>query len=128
MSKFSDIAIDDAIVRRASRGDVKAHEIIYRAFATPVYSICLRFSRVPAHAEDLTQETFIEVMRSIGSYRGEAPLGLFVGVGGVRIRGVRAIHLHGLERLHRAFGVGLGRAERQGCDEESHVLHGVRPF
>ena len=57
--------VHPAIVKRAARGDAKAHEIIYRAFATPVYSICLRFTRVPAHAEDLVQETFIEIMRSI---------------------------------------------------------------
>jgi len=78
MSKFSDIDIEPAIVRRAACGDGKAHEIIYKAFATPVYSICLRFTRVPAHAEDLLQETFIEVMRSIGGYRGEAPLGSWI--------------------------------------------------
>lgn len=78
MSKFSDIEIDPAIIRRAAGGDAKAHEIIYRAFATPVYSVCLRFTRVPAHAEDLLQDTFIQVMRSIGGYRGEAPLGSWI--------------------------------------------------
>lgn len=78
MSKFCDIEIDRAIVTRAVRGDAKAHEILYRAFATPVYSVCLRFTRVPAHAEDLTQETFIEVMRSIGRFRGEAPIGSWI--------------------------------------------------
>jgi RNA polymerase sigma-70 factor (ECF subfamily) len=78
MSKFADINIDPAIVRRAARGDAKAHEIIYRAFATPVYSLCLRFTKVPAHAEDLVQETFIEIMRSIGKFRGEAALGSWI--------------------------------------------------
>jgi RNA polymerase sigma-70 factor (ECF subfamily) len=78
MSKFADIVIDPAIVQRASMGDAKAHEILYRAFAPPVYSICLRFTRVPAHAEDLLQETFIEVMRSIGNFRGEAPVGIWI--------------------------------------------------
>lgn len=78
MSKFADIRIEPAIVRRAARGDAQAHEILYRAFATPVYSICLRFTRVPAHAEDLTQETFIEIMRSIGNFRGEAALGSWI--------------------------------------------------
>lgn len=78
MSKFSDIQIDPAIVKRAARGDAKAHEIIYRAFSTPVYSIGLRFTRVPANAEDLLQETFIEVIRSIGKFRGEAPLGSWI--------------------------------------------------
>lgn len=78
MSKFCDIHIDSAIIGRAARGDAKAHEILYRAFATPVYSVCLRFTRVPSHAEDLTQETFIEIMRSIGQFRGDAPIGSWI--------------------------------------------------
>ena len=78
MSKFTDIQIDPGIVKRAARGDAKAHEIIYRAYSSPVYSVCLRFTRVPAQAEDLLQETFIEVIRSIGNFRGEAPLGIWI--------------------------------------------------
>lgn len=75
MSRFIDIRIDPAVIKQAATGDRKAHEILYRAFATPVYSLCLRFTRVPVHAEDLLQDTFIEVMRSIGQFRGESPLG-----------------------------------------------------
>ena len=78
MSKFAGIRIDPAIVRRAAKGDVRAHEILYRAFAAPVYSLCLRFTRVPAHAEDLVQETFIDVMRSIERFRGETVVGLWI--------------------------------------------------
>ncbi len=78
MSTFADIQIDPAIVKRAARGDARAHEIIYRAFKTPVYSLCLRFTRAPAHAEDLVQETFIEIMRSIAKFRGEAALGSWI--------------------------------------------------
>jgi RNA polymerase sigma-70 factor (ECF subfamily) len=78
MSKFADIQIDPAIVKRASRGDSKAHEILYRAYSSPVYSVCLRFTRVPAQAEDLLQETFIEVIRSITQFRGDAPIGMWI--------------------------------------------------
>lgn len=78
MSKFADIEIDPAIVRRASAGDSKAHEILYRAYSAPVYSVCLRFTRVPAQAEDLLQETFMQVLRSIGQFRGEAPVGMWI--------------------------------------------------
>ena len=56
MSKFADIYIDPGIIKRAAAGDARAHEIIYRAFSAPVYSVCLRFTKVPAHAEDLVQE------------------------------------------------------------------------
>lgn len=78
MSKFADIQIDPGIVKRAARGDAKAHEIIYRAYSAPVYSVCLRFTRIPAQAEDLTQETFMEIIRSIGNFRGDAPLGIWI--------------------------------------------------
>jgi RNA polymerase sigma-70 factor (ECF subfamily) len=40
--------------------------------------VCLRFTRSPAHAEDLVQETFIEIMRSIAKFRGEAALGSWI--------------------------------------------------
>jgi RNA polymerase sigma-70 factor (ECF subfamily) len=78
MSKFADIKIDPGIIKRAAKGDARAHEIIYRAFSTPVYSICLRFTKTPTHAEDLVQETFIEIMRSIAKFRGEAALGSWI--------------------------------------------------
>ena len=78
MSKFADIQIEPAIVKRAARGDAKAHEILYRAYSAPVYSVCLRFTRVPAQAEDLLQETFIEVIRSIRQFRGDAPIGMWI--------------------------------------------------
>ena len=78
MSIFADIQIDPGIVKRAARGDAKAHEIIYRAYSSPVYSVCLRFTRIPAQAEDFLQETFIEVIRSIARFRGDAPLGIWI--------------------------------------------------
>ena len=78
MSKFADIHLDPGIIKRAARGDVRAHEIIYRAFSAPVYSICLRFTKSPAQAEDLVQESFIEIMRSIAKFRGEAALGSWI--------------------------------------------------
>lgn len=78
MTKFADIQIDPGIIKRAAKGDIRAHEIIYRAFSAPVYSICLRFTKAPANAEDLVQETFIEIMRSIAKFRGEAALGSWI--------------------------------------------------
>lgn len=78
MSKFTDIDIDSGVIRRAARGDAHAHAIIYRAFSSPVYSVCLRFTRVPAQAEDLLQDTFMEVIRSLPAFRGEAPIGSWI--------------------------------------------------
>ena len=47
-------------------------DFIYRLHLRRVYALCLRMVRDPALAEDLTQETFIQVYRKIHTFRGEA--------------------------------------------------------
>src|SRR5207302_6002126 len=49
-------------------------EALYRAFEAPVYNPALRVRRGPEGAEDVRQETFLEVVRSIKQYRGEGHL------------------------------------------------------
>ncbi len=78
MSGFAGISVDDSVIRRARRGDAGAHESLYRALAPAVYTLALRLVKVPAVAEDMLQETFIEVMRSLPRYRGDASLATWV--------------------------------------------------
>ncbi len=78
MSTFLQASIDPAIVSRAQRGDLKAHELVYRAYAKPVYNLAIRILRDPHQAEEVMQDTFIEVIRKIGSYRGDAPVGAWI--------------------------------------------------
>jgi len=61
-------------IARARSGDLEALEALYRAFETPVYNLALRILRNPEDAEDVLQETFLEVVRSIKQYRGEGHL------------------------------------------------------
>jgi RNA polymerase sigma-70 factor (ECF subfamily) len=56
----------------AHRGDPAAFELIYRLHSRLVYSICLRMLRDPFEAEDLTQETFVLLLRKIHTFRGES--------------------------------------------------------
>ncbi|HZX23135.1 MAG TPA: RNA polymerase sigma factor [Woeseiaceae bacterium] len=78
MSGFAGISVDEAVIRRARRGDAGAHESLYRALAPAVYTLALRLVKAPAAAEDMLQETFIEVMRSLPRYRGDASLATWV--------------------------------------------------
>lgn len=78
MAGFSGIQIDSAIIRRARRGDTRAHEILYRTYSAPVYTVARRLVTDPAKAEDVLQETFVEVIRSIANFRGEAALGTWI--------------------------------------------------
>jgi RNA polymerase sigma factor (sigma-70 family) len=68
------LAVPDLLIARAKSGDVEALEELYRAFETPVYNIARRILRNTEDAEDVLQETFLEVVRSIGTFRGEGHL------------------------------------------------------
>ena len=67
---------DDAetVVARAREGDATALEALYRAFEVPVYNLARRICRTTEDAEDVVQETFFEVCRSIGRYRQDGSL------------------------------------------------------
>ena len=67
-------ALDEATVARAREGDLEAIEALYRAFEVPVYHLARRMCRTAEDAEDVLQETFLEVVRSIRRYRGEGSL------------------------------------------------------
>jgi RNA polymerase sigma-70 factor (ECF subfamily) len=60
-------------IRLAQQGDERGFECIYRLHNQRVYALCLRMVRGnAAEAEDLTQESFLQVFRKIGTFRGES--------------------------------------------------------
>jgi RNA polymerase sigma factor (sigma-70 family) len=72
------LAKEEALVPLARRGDPAAQEAIYRAFEGPVYALARRICRTREDAEDVLQETFLEVFRSIGRFRGDGSLWAWV--------------------------------------------------
>jgi RNA polymerase sigma-70 factor (ECF subfamily) len=70
MSPISLAAVDDVAIQRAKTGDLAALERVYRAYEGLVYTLARRICRTAEDAEDVMQETFIEVCRSIGKFRG----------------------------------------------------------
>lgn len=63
-----------SVVARAKAGDPAGFEALYRAFEIPVYNLCRRICRTAEDAEDVLQETFLEICRSIGQYREDGSL------------------------------------------------------
>ena len=63
---------DEALARLAADGNGAAFDEIYSRHRSFVYNIALRMTGNPDDAEDLTQESFILVLRRVGSFRGEA--------------------------------------------------------
>jgi RNA polymerase sigma-70 factor, ECF subfamily len=60
--------IDNRIVREAQRGDSNAFSQIVRAYQVPVFNYVLRTVGDRGLAEDLTQEVFLRVFRSLPSF------------------------------------------------------------
>ncbi len=63
-----------SLVARAQAGDDGALEHLFRAYEGSVYTLARRLTRTAEDAEDVLQETFLEVCRSLGAWRGEGSL------------------------------------------------------
>lgn len=74
MPRISDIEIPSTVVAAARAGDESAIEAVYHATAAPLYTLLRRLVRRPAIAEELLQETFVDVLEHIGAYEGRCPL------------------------------------------------------
>ena len=78
MSRFNSIELDPGVVRRLKKGDRKAQEIAYRAFANAVYTLARRVLRDPAGAEEVMQDTFVDVMCKADTLAREASFAAWV--------------------------------------------------
>jgi RNA polymerase sigma factor (sigma-70 family) len=76
MSYFQAAEIPVETIRCAIAGDRQAHATIYRAYQRPLYSLIRKLIPRAAIADELFQDTFVEILRNIRTYSGE---GSFAG-------------------------------------------------
>jgi RNA polymerase sigma-70 factor (ECF subfamily) len=60
---------DSSLVSRCLRGDEAAWEDLVRVHTRKVYGLCYRFTGSGSEAQDLTQEVFLRVFRTVKSFR-----------------------------------------------------------
>src|SRR5436309_3289753 len=60
---------DSSLVSRCLRGDETAWEDLLRLHTRKVYALCYRFTGSGSEAQDLTQEVFLRVFRTIKTFR-----------------------------------------------------------
>lgn len=65
---MEDAQVVNLLVRRCIAGDAAAWEEIVRRYNRRIYNICYRFAGSGDDAEDLTQEVFIKMYRTLNSY------------------------------------------------------------
>ncbi|MCL4638598.1 MULTISPECIES: RNA polymerase sigma factor [Olivibacter] len=62
--------IDD-LLEGCRRGERKAQESLYRAIASKMFNLCLRYATSEMEAEDMLQNGFIKVFQCVAGFRGE---------------------------------------------------------
>ena len=78
MAGFADCNPDPAMLARARRGDMKAHEVLYRSYGAPVYTLATRILGDRSLAEEVLQDTSIEIIRHLREFRDDAAFGGWV--------------------------------------------------
>src|SRR5579864_3563780 len=71
---------DVQLIERCLSGEEAAWEDLVKVHTRRVYAICYRFTGSDHDSQDLTQEVFIRVFRSLKSFRaGEGTFGVWLG-------------------------------------------------
>ncbi len=65
---MEDVQVVAMLVRRCCAGDAAAWEEIVQTYNRRIYNICYRFAGSANDAEDLTQEVFIKMYRTLPTY------------------------------------------------------------
>ena len=60
---------DSQLIDRCLRGEQGAWDDLIRQYSRRVYGLCYRFTNRDNEAQDLTQEVFLRVFRTLGSFR-----------------------------------------------------------
>jgi RNA polymerase sigma-70 factor (ECF subfamily) len=69
------VSVDEAaLVRRCLRGDADAVRTLVEQFQTDVFGLCVRLLHHRQDAEDVTQEVFLRVFRSLRRWDAKRPL------------------------------------------------------
>jgi RNA polymerase sigma-70 factor (ECF subfamily) len=72
---------DEALLRGIAEGDPKALRALHRAHAGKVLAVALRILRSRAEAEEIAQDTFVEVWRRSASYdRSRGAVGAWISL------------------------------------------------
>jgi RNA polymerase sigma-70 factor (ECF subfamily) len=72
MSQYSNVTTPREVQSQGSHSLDFAE--VFREYRRPIYNYLLRMTQNQAEAEDLAQETFVRVHRSLPTFRGEASL------------------------------------------------------
>ena len=74
MKLFRTYSEEGTLIRDCAKGKSSAQEKLYRMYARKMYGVSLRYSRNKEEAEDILQESFIKIFRSLKNFKGAGSL------------------------------------------------------
>ena len=127
--------IDESdLIRKAQKGNSEAFEWLYQRHVKRIYALCLRMVSDPLRAEELTQDVFVRLWKSLGSFRHESAfttwmhrLAVNVVVSDMRStkrRDSRVLHTDTLQDFEREVDMDLSGSHG---DTEGNLAASTRP-
>lgn len=65
------IPIETDLIKGCIEGNPEMQRLLYQSFSPKMYGVCLRYCENPEDANDVLQEGFIKVYKSLNKFRGE---------------------------------------------------------
>jgi RNA polymerase sigma-70 factor (ECF subfamily) len=121
MSSRFDLSFPDQSLARAREGDRVARAELFTAYGRAVFGLARRMLGRPELAEDVLQDTFVEVLKGLKDFRGEAPVGMWI-----RRIAVNKCLMHVRSHWHR-YRIPLDTGEEATPAEEWLVAEGEHP-
>ena len=113
-----------SLASRCAAGDREAQRTLFREQRDRVHRTLYRIMGSNRHTEDLAQDAFVEVFRSLGSFRGESSLATWVDTIAARVAyrhlRARAEWPAGLEVVHAVPDTS------DGADHHAHAREAAR--
>lgn len=79
VGKTQPLDAETSLIERCLSGEQGAWEELVKVYTKRVYGLCYRFTSRDNEAQDLTQEVFLRVFKSLGSFRaGEGSFGVWL--------------------------------------------------
>jgi RNA polymerase sigma-70 factor, ECF subfamily len=120
-----DAQIAVQLIRRCIAGDAAAWEALVQQYHRRIYNICFRFAGSAADAQDLTQEVFVRMYRTLNTY--DAERGAFVTWVTAMTRNLLVDHFRRTKQQRLTDSLDGTRSERDDAMPLSEQIQDGRP-
>lgn len=69
---------ESSLIASCLKGNRTAQHMMYKRYCDAMYNVCYRMVGTEAEAEDVLQESFLDVFKNLDSFRAESSLGAWI--------------------------------------------------